>query len=101
MQMKRVLKSSELLECYNCVFNTSLVCDLWPVLNPGGRFTLWHGQDVDHPQFGYASWAYQGVGAFHRLYGQSKLAQIYHARYVAVQSGALQGSQRSNIWLCL
>ena len=48
----------------------------------GYRFTLWLGQDVDHPQFGYASWAYQGVGAFHRLYGQSKLAQIYHARQV-------------------
>ena len=52
------------------------------MLNCYCRFTLWHGQDVDHPQFGYASWAYEGVGAFHRLYGQSKLAQIYHARYV-------------------
>ena len=38
------------------------------------------GLDVDSENFGYTSWAYTGMGAFHRLYGQSKLAQIYHAR---------------------
>ena len=44
------------------------------------RFSLWHGLYVDAPDFGYVNWAYTGRTAFHRLYGQSKLAQIYHAR---------------------
>ena len=38
------------------------------------------GLDVDDDQFGQSGWAYTGTFAFHRLYGQSKLAQIYHAR---------------------
>ena len=46
------------------------------------RFTLWHGLDVSHPFFGESKWAYKGVFAAHRLYGQSKLAQMYHARSV-------------------
>ena len=46
------------------------------------RFTLWHGLDVSHPYFGESRWAYTGMFAAHRLYGQSKLAQMYHARSV-------------------
>lgn len=44
------------------------------------RFTLWHGLDVSHPYFGQSRWAYKGMFAAHRMYGQSKLAQMYHAR---------------------
>ena len=46
------------------------------------RFTLWGGLDVSHPFFGQSRWAYKGMFAAHRLYGQSKLAQMYHARSV-------------------
>ena len=46
------------------------------------RFTLWRGLDVSHPFFGESRWAYKGVFAAHRMYGQSKLAQMYHARSV-------------------
>ena len=53
------------------------------------RFTMMKGLDVDDEQFGQSSWAYTGRFAFHRLYGQSKLAQIYHAR--AVTSEAVVG----------
>ena len=53
------------------------------------RFTMMKGLDVDDKQFGQSSWAYTGRFAFHRLYGQSKLAQIYHAR--AVTSEAVVG----------
>jgi len=50
------------------------------VASDGYKFTLWHGLDVSHPFFGESKWAYKGVFAAHRLYGQSKLAQMYHAR---------------------
>jgi len=53
------------------------------VSSDGHKFTMWHGQDIDHSEFGLASWAYSGMFAFHRLYGQSKLAQIYHAKEVS------------------
>ena len=45
----------------------------------------WTGQDVDNQNFGLPVWAsgYTGILAFHRLYGQSKLAQIYHAKEVS------------------
>ena len=46
------------------------------------RFTLSHGLDVSHPYFGQSRWAYKGKFAAHRMYGQSKLAQMYHARSV-------------------
>lgn len=46
----------------------------------GYKFTLWHGLDVSHPYFGQSRWAYKGMFAAHRMYGQSKLAQMYHAR---------------------
>ena len=54
------------------------------VSSEGHRFTLFAGQDVDDPKFGSPEWAagYTGPFSFHQLYGQSKLAQIYHAKEV-------------------
>jgi len=54
------------------------------VSSEGHRFTLFAGQDVDDPKFGLPEWAagYTGPFSFHQLYGQSKLAQIYHAKEV-------------------
>ena len=45
----------------------------------------WTGLDLDYPHFGFPEWAsgYRGILVTHRLYGQSKLAQIYHAKQVA------------------
>jgi len=56
------------------------------VSSAGYQFTLWKGLDVEHEQFGYINWAYTGTMAFHRMYGQSKLAQIYHARDISMQA---------------
>ena len=55
------------------------------------RFTMMKGLDVDAEQFGQSSWAYTGTFAFHRMYGQSKLAQIYHARAVSMEDGDVVG----------
>ena len=57
------------------------------------RFTLWHGLDVSHPYFGESRWAYTGMFAAHRLYGQSKLAQMYHARSVGPSSRSILSSE--------
>lgn len=49
----------------------------------GHKFTMFSGLDIDDENFGTPSWAYSGMFAFHRLYGQSKLAQMYHAKEVS------------------
>jgi len=56
------------------------------VSSAGYQFTLWKGLDVESEEFGYSNWAYTGRTAFHRMYGQSKLAQIYHARDISMQA---------------
>ena len=51
----------------------------------GHKFTMKSGLDVDAPGFGSATWGqtFKGMTAFHQLYGQSKLAQIYHAKEIS------------------
>jgi len=55
------------------------------VSSDGHKFTMFSGLDIDDEKFGLASWAYSGMFSFHRLYGQSKLAQIYHASELSRQ----------------
>ena len=54
------------------------------VSSEGHKFTMFAGQDIDHPKFGLSEWglSFTSMFAFHQLYGQSKLAQIYHAKEV-------------------
>merc|ERR1719495_1542585 len=58
------------------------------VSSQGYKFCV-KGLDIDDPDFGKQNW---GLGfswlAFHQLYGQSKLAQIYHAREITRIAGA-------------
>jgi len=55
------------------------------VSSEGHKFTMRAGQDIDNPSFGLADWgaSYTSIFSFHQLYGQSKLAQIYHAKEVS------------------
>jgi len=53
------------------------------VSSDGHKFTMFSGLDIDDENFGLASWAYSGIFSFHQHYGQSKLAQIYHASEVS------------------
>jgi len=72
-----LLVSSGTKNCPSRVVNVS---------SDGHKFTMKKGLDIDDPDFGLAKWAYTGKTAFHRLYGQSKLAQMYHAREVSRQA---------------
>eukprot|EP00090_Calanus_glacialis_P005633 TRINITY_DN14352_c0_g1_i1.p1 TRINITY_DN14352_c0_g1~~TRINITY_DN14352_c0_g1_i1.p1 ORF type:complete len:370 (-),score=90.95 TRINITY_DN14352_c0_g1_i1:35-1000(-) len=55
------------------------------VSSEGHKFTMRTGQDIDAPDFGLSTWGagYTSMFAFHQLYGQSKLAQIYHAKEIS------------------
>jgi len=55
------------------------------VSSDGHKFTMSKGLDVDAADFGLVQWGatFEGMLAFHKLYGQSKLAQIYHAKEVS------------------
>merc|ERR1712223_1586670 len=55
------------------------------VSSDGHKFTMKKGLDIDDPNFGLASWSYTGYFAYHRLYGQSKLSQIYFSRELAAR----------------
>jgi len=56
------------------------------VSSDGHKFTGQKGLDIDDPNFGLASWSYTETGkrfSYHRLYGQSKLAQVYFSLELA------------------
>jgi len=50
------------------------------VSSDGHKFTMLKGLDIDHLRFGYHDWQYDGYFKHHQHYGQSKLAQNFHAQ---------------------